>query len=65
MAQLLQLDFFEDTEITHIKQEIEKVKQSSDRVRKGMYAKHGALEKKFQELDDRLGIIERNICKNK
>ncbi len=63
MNKVLQLDFFEETEITQMKSEIESMSESLNRIRKGLYAKNGSLEKKYQELDERLGIIERNICK--
>jgi len=62
---LLQLDFFqtEQTELDCIKSEIRLVKESSEKVRRGIFARHGELAKKYLELHERMEIIERNICR--
>lgn len=62
------LDFFEEeeeekSEIEYILSDFKEVKETCDKVRKSMYAKHGALEKKYMDLQERMQIIERNICK--
>lgn len=59
-----QLDFFpqDKSEIDELKNDVQSVKESSDKVRKSIYAKHGELAKKYLELNERLQIIERNIC---
>lgn len=61
-----QLEFFQDeqSEIDCIKSEVKDVKESSDKVRKSMFARHGELTRKYMELHDRLQIIERNLCRN-
>ncbi len=61
----IQLDFFEPlpTETDMLRAEIKELRESMHKVRKGIYAKHGALNKEFLDLSDRLEIIERNICK--
>jgi hypothetical protein len=62
-----QLEFFplsEKDEIDRLKNEIKACKESSDKVRKSMFARHGELARKYVELGERLQIIERNICKN-
>lgn len=59
---MLQLDFFEQEQVQVLKVEVEKVKKSSESVRRGIFAKHSVLEKMYGELHDRLNIIERNIC---
>lgn len=61
---LLQLDLFEEkTDQELILDEIKFVKESSDKVRKSLFARHAELSKKYIELNDRLEIIERNICR--
>ena len=60
---MLQLDFFEDDEVLRLRMEIEKVKVSNDKVRKSLFGKNGDLVKKYIELDERMKVIERNICK--
>lgn len=50
-------DKFED-----IKSEVKNVKESSEKVRKSLFAKHGTLERKYAEINERLAILERNIC---
>jgi len=60
---LMQLDLFEQDEVVLLRMEVEKLRQIGDKTRKGIFAKHGELAKLFIELDSRLDIIERNICK--
>jgi hypothetical protein len=60
-----QLEFFQHeppSEIDCIKNEVKYVKESSDKVRKSMFARHGELARKYLELHERMQIIERNIC---
>lgn len=45
--------------------ELEKVKRSLDRVRKGTYASINELRKTVEDIELRLNIIERNICNGK
>ncbi len=60
-----QYDLFEDvrSEKDMLKEEIQAIKDSSDKVRKGIFAKHGQLAKMYLDINNRLEIIERNICK--
>lgn len=60
-----QLEFFyqERTELDDIKEEVKDVKQSNDKVRKSLFARHGELTRKYMELHERMQIIERNICR--
>lgn len=60
---LIQLDLFEDNEMVLLRNEIQRVRESTDKVRKGLFARHGELAKLYVELDHRLGIIEKCICK--
>lgn len=63
---LVQLDFFKSTEeceIEALRNDVKSVKISSDKVRRGMYARLNEIAKENVELKYRLEIIERNICK--
>lgn len=62
---LVQLDFWEETEISILKAKVEKVEDSSNKVRKSLFAKNGELTKKINELEERLTLLERNICHGK
>ena len=61
-----QLEFFppfEKSEMDCLKDDVKLVKESNDKVRKSMFARHGELAKKYTEIHERLQILERNICK--
>lgn len=60
-----QYDLFEPkpSEFELLKLEVEKIKLSSDKVRKGAYSAIGELKKRVFELEERLQIIERHICR--
>lgn len=62
---VVQLDFFkthEESRIDALEASFDKVKQSCDKVRKGQFAKIGELNKKIEDLEQRLAILERYIC---
>lgn len=64
----IQLDFFksdEEAELEAMRESIDNIKKSCDKVRKGTYARIGELTKECYELRMRLEIIERNICRGK
>jgi len=64
----IQLDLFkslEQCEIDHLRLEMIAVKQSSDKVRRGLFAKNGELTKRILELEDRIQHIERGLCYGK
>ncbi len=65
MAVMYQMDFFtpEKSEIDCLKDHVKIVKESTDKVRKSLFARHGELARKYIELHDRLQIIEKNICR--
>lgn len=63
VCQVLQLDLFENCEISIIRDDVKKLKVSQDRVRKGIYAKHGELQKKYDDLLSRVELLERYICR--
>ena len=60
-----QLELFphdKKNEIEFLKDEVKTVKESSDKVRKSLFARHGELARKYSELSERLQILEKNIC---
>ncbi len=62
----LQYDFFkteEQQELETLKNFVQDVKVSTDKVRKKLFADHGNDRKLLLELDERLRIIEKYICK--
>ena len=64
---VIQLDFLksiEESKFDYLEMEISKIKISTDRVRKGIYARHGEIAKRQLDLEERLSILERNICKS-
>jgi hypothetical protein len=65
---MFQLDLFkteQECELDSMRKTIEEVRISSDKVRRGMYARLGELTKECYELRERLEIMERNICHGK
>ncbi len=65
MAKLIQLDFFEETDISILKAEFAEVKESCNRVRKKQFAEIGELKKIVNDIAARINIIERHICQSK
>jgi len=60
---LVQLDLFDQkTSEELIHEQLKLVKESSDKVRRGIFAKHGELAKMYLELHCRLEVIEKHIC---
>lgn len=61
---MIQLEFFEEETTTLLKREIQRLKESNDKTRKALFARHGELAKNYLDILHRLEIIERNICQN-
>jgi hypothetical protein len=61
----IQLDFFEKDEITILKDDFRKVKDSCDRVRKKQFAELGEMKKEVSELKEMVRILVEAICKTK
>lgn len=61
----IQLDLFlqEKTVVDCIQEDLKTVKTTTDKVRKSMFASHAELKKKYIDLNERMNIIERNICR--
>ena len=62
---LIQLDFFEQEDTSILKARMDKCEESANKVRKSLFAKNGELTKKINELEERLNVLERNICNGK
>lgn len=74
MGRLIQLELFQDIEVDRddekILKELAEVKElalstyrSSEKVRKGLFARHGELAKMYLDLHNRFEVIEKNLCK--
>lgn len=59
---MIQLELFEQDEITILRHKFNDLRDSTDRVRKGQFAKLGDLQKKYDDLLNRMEILERNLC---
>ena len=59
-----QLDFFQDehSPMELIRKDVKGIKESSEKVRKSMFAKHGELYKQYTDLNERISLIEKFIC---
>lgn len=60
-----QLEFFDDNDklvLLGLKHEVKVVQESSDKVRKSLFARHGELAGKYLELHERMEILEKYIC---
>jgi uncharacterized protein Yka (UPF0111/DUF47 family) len=57
----IQFDLFKSRE----EAEVDCLRRTLDRVRKGTYAEINTLRKRIVELEEKQAIIERNICKTK
>jgi hypothetical protein len=69
---MIQLDLFLEAEpdpivkeLGYVKQMAKETRESSDKVRKCIFARYGELAHKYMELHNRMDIIERNICNGK
>lgn len=62
----IQYDFFEskeESEISSLRKSVSNIKDSSDKVRRALFAKNGDLTKRMLDLEYRLEAIERGLCK--
>ena len=63
---MIQLDFFktpEECERDSIRHSLEQVKKTTEKLRKGTYARMNELTRESIDLRARLEILERNICR--
>ena len=62
----VQYDFWltkEESETEMLVREMDGVKVSVTKIRKALFSRNGQLQKKMLELEERLAIIERGICR--
>jgi len=62
----IQFDLFkskEESEIESLRKAVDAAVESSHKVRKKLFGENGKLVKRMNELEERLDILERNICK--
>ena len=67
MSNIIQYDLFKErpSEVEELRIELAAVRESNNKVRKAMFARHGELAKLYINAIERLEIIERNICQKK
>lgn len=62
----LQYDFFlseEESEVERLIKQMTALKFSTERVRKALFARNNELDKQVTELQERLALLERFICR--
>ncbi len=67
MSVVVQYDFWksqEESEMDALRHEMAAVKASSEKVRRALFARNGELTKRMLDLEYRLEVLERNICKS-
>lgn len=65
MSTAIQYNFFEkkeESEFKAIEARVDAIDSSCHKIRRGIFAKHTELAKKFLDLENRLEILERHIC---
>ncbi len=62
---MIQLHFFPEDEVASLRMEVLKNKETTDKMRKALFARHGELNKKNMDIEQRLEILERYICQGK
>ena len=63
---IVQLDLFksvEEAKQDELIRKFEELRYSTEKVRRGLFARHNELSKMYLELSQRLEYIERHICK--
>ena len=64
-VEMEQLRLFAETREEKLYREVKQLRDSLDRVRKGQYAKIGALQKKYDILYEDMEILKRGLCQEK
>ena len=59
---MYQLSLLQDDDSCRLEYKIEKNFQRQERLRKGTFARINELQKRCDELEKRLALLERNIC---
>jgi uncharacterized protein Yka (UPF0111/DUF47 family) len=64
----IQLDFFEteeESDLSCLRKDVSRIRDSSDKVRRGTYARLNEHYRKMLDMEHRLDIIERGLCYGK
>ncbi len=59
-----QLNWIPETKEESLEKEVRRLSEQCERIRKGQFAKLGAITKVCNELQCKLEILESHICKN-
>jgi|GEM_PF-1152650 len=62
----VQYDFFltpQESETEMLIREVDGIKYSTSKVRRALFARNGELQRKMLELEERLAVIERGLCR--
>ena len=62
---MTQMDFFDNGAIANLRQEIDKINKSTEKVRRGLFARNTALEKYMVELQQQIESLEREVYRFK
>lgn len=65
MSKNIQLEFFIETREEKLQREVEEIKESINKIRKGQFAKIGDLKKKYDELYADFEMMKSAICKGR
>jgi molybdopterin-biosynthesis enzyme MoeA-like protein len=60
-----QLLFFQESKEEKLAREVQRLKEQADKVRKGLYAKHGELMKLYLEQKHELEVLKQALCRSK
>lgn len=58
-----QLLLFSDSDNESLKRELNKLREQCEKLRKGHFVRYNQLVKQMNDYQERLGILESNICK--
>lgn len=61
MIDSFQLDLFDSEQIQDLNEKFDKVKSSSDAVRRGIFARHDKLQKEYEALKEKVDRLEKAI----
>lgn len=58
----LEFKLFEETTEDRLREEIDKIRASSEKVRRKLFVKQNELARLCSDIDSRLAIIEKHLC---
>lgn len=57
----MQLDLFEKNDVNILSEKCDKIKESSDKVRRGIFARYDKLEKRLIETEKKIDLLENEL----